>query len=86
MKKSLATERDTLAKLSSDPKSEGHIKATERVKEIMKNFHPSEADLARLAGEHGPGGEKRGRLVALTILVTAFIAWQDKASNSKPGT
>lgn len=80
LKTAIASETKLIAQLS-DPKSQEHAKAVERVKESMRGFRATEGEIERLAREKGPGGEARGRLVALTILASAFLAWREKSNS-----
>lgn len=52
--------------------------AVKRAQEIVKDFKPSVADIDRLANERGPGGVVRGKLVAVSTLLNAFIAYKSK--------
>ena len=68
----------------ADKENPDRIRAEARAREIIKGFRPSETDIERLAGERGPGGAVRGKLVALTILASAFIAYREKAAAAAP--
>lgn len=77
LRTAIASEQAFLEKLSN-PSHPEHKVATERALELVKGFRASEGDIERLANERGSTGQVRGRLVALTLLVSAFIAWNEK--------
>lgn len=79
LRASIETESKFIAQLN-DPKHPEHANAKARAAETMRGFHASEAELNRLAQEKGPGGQTRGRLVALAILASAFLAWREKSA------
>ena len=84
LKAAIAAEREFHAALA-DPKSKGHEAAMKKAQELVKGFHATETDIERLARERAGGiGEARGRLVAVTILLSAFIAWREKAAAAEP--
>ncbi len=82
LKASIESENRFIAQLS-DAKHPEHAKAKERAAEAMRGFRASEGELDRLAKEKGPGGEVRGRMVALAILASAFLAWREKSAADK---
>lgn len=81
LKAAIAAEKDMYAKLSNGSHPE-HKKAMEKASKMLEGFRPTERDIERLAGERGGGANVRGRLVALTILASAFIAWNEKRAQA----
>ncbi|MFN8657828.1 MAG: tyrosine-protein phosphatase [Candidatus Obscuribacterales bacterium] len=74
----VAREEAFLTRLS-DPKHPDHALTVEAARERLREFRPNEGEVARRAREAGAHDGTRSRLVALTSLISFFLATQAQA-------